>query len=111
VVLAIVATLMTIAVPRYFDSLEKSKEAALIENLRVLRETIDKFYADSGRYPEKLEDLVDRRYLRAVPIDPITESVSTWRLLPPPDTDKGRIFDVKSGAPGQTRRGKAYSEL
>ena len=74
VVLAIVALLATLAMPRYFQSVDVSKETVLKENLHSMRETIDKFYADTGRYPESLEELVERKYLRAIPPDPITES-------------------------------------
>lgn len=108
VVLAIVALLLTIALPRYFGSLEKSKDVALKENLQVLRVTLDKFYADKGRFPQSLEELVTQNYLRAVPVDPVTESSKSWILLPPADPSKSGVADVKSGAPGKARDGKSY---
>jgi general secretion pathway protein G len=111
VVLAIVALLLTLALPRYFQSIDASKEAILAENLRIARETIDKFYGDTGRYPESLEELVEKKYLRALPVDPITESTATWVLLPPDDDAKGNIYNLKSGAPGNTRDGKPFSAL
>lgn len=111
VVLAIVALLLTLAVPRYFQSIDASKETVLVENLRAARETIDKFYADSGRYPESLEELVEKKYLRALPVDPITESTTTWMVVAPEDSDKGNVYDIKSGAEGVTRDGKAFSDL
>jgi general secretion pathway protein G len=74
VVLSIIALLLTLAVPRYFHSIDTSKEAVLSENLHIVRETIDKFYGDKGRYPESLEELVSERYLRALPHDPVTGS-------------------------------------
>lgn len=111
VVLAIVALLLTLAVPRYFQSIDASKETILAENLRITRETIDKFYGDTGRYPESLEELVEKKYLRALPVDPITESTATWVIVPPDDTDKGNIYDIKSGASGSTRDGKPLEEL
>lgn len=111
VVLAIVALLLTLAVPRYFQSIDSSKEVLLMENLRITRETIDKFYGDTGRYPESLEELVEKRYLRSVPIDPITENTTTWVIVPPEAGDKGNTYDIKSGAPGSTRDGKPFSDL
>jgi general secretion pathway protein G len=82
-VLSIIALLLTLAVPRYFHSIDTSKEAVLSENLRIVRETIDKFYGDKGRYPESLEELVSERYLRALPHDPVTGSTSTWTIIAP----------------------------
>jgi general secretion pathway protein G len=111
IVLAIVALLLTLAVPRYYQSIDTSKENILAENLRITRETIDKFYADTGRYPESLEELVDRKYLRALPIDPITESNTTWLIVPPDDTTRGNVYSINSGASGSTRHGKPFSEL
>lgn len=111
VVLAIVALLLTLAVPRYFQSIDASRETILVENLRITRETIDKFYGDTGRYPESLEELVDKKYLRAIPVDPITESTETWIIEPPDENAKGNVYNVKSGAPGITRTGKPFSEL
>lgn len=111
VVLAIVALLLTLAVPRYFQSIDRAKETILVENLRLTRETIDKFFNDKGRYPESLEELVEQKYLRNIPVDPITESTTTWTLIPPEESSKGNIYDLKSGAQGTTADGKAYSEL
>ena len=108
VVMAIVALLLTIALPRYFGSLERSKDVVLKENLNVMRITIDKFYADRGRYPESLDELVQAKYLRAVPVDPITESSRTWIPLPSADLDKPGVFEVRSGAQGKTKDGVAY---
>lgn len=111
VVLAIVALLLTLAVPRYFQSIDSSKETILAENLRITRETIDKFYGDTGRYPESLEELVEKKYLRSVPVDPITESATTWVIVPPDDTEKGSVYSIKSGAPGNTKDGKPLAEM
>lgn len=111
VVLAIVALLLSVAAPRYFGSLEKGREVALQENLRVLRVTLDKFHADKGRYPETLDELVDERYLREVPLDPITESATTWVLVPPKEPDQQGVADVKSGASGTARDGRRFDAL
>lgn len=112
VVMAIIATLLTIALPRYFGSVDRSKEVTLRQSLNVMREAIDKFNADNGRYPEKLEDLVEKRYIRAIPVDPITESVETWVIVPVPGAmAQGAVYDVRSGAQGNTSDGKPFAEL
>jgi general secretion pathway protein G len=110
VVLAIVALMLTLAVPRYFPSIDKAKETILADNLRNTRDVIDQFYADRGRYPDSLDQLVEKKYLRSLPIDPITESSATWVLVPPEDATKGALFNIKSGAPGLDRNGKPYTE-
>ena len=108
VVLAIIATLLTIAVPRYFSSLEQSREAVLQQNLALLRETLDKYYGDKGRYPDALDELVNRKYLRSVPVDPMTDSSATWVSIPPDQPEMGGVYDVKSGAQGVARDGTEY---
>jgi general secretion pathway protein G len=110
VVLAIIALLLTIAVPRYFGSLDRSKEAVLKEDLHQMRGAIDKYYGDRGKYPETLDALVAEKYLRSVPIDPITEKRDTWVAVPPQDPQKSGVFDVKSGAPGQAGDGTAFAD-
>jgi len=108
VVMAVIATLLTLAAPRYFASLEKSREAVLQANLTLMRQTLDKYYGDKGKYPEALDELVDSKYLRRVPADPITESNMTWIVVPPPQPEMGGVYDVKSGAQGTARDGSAY---
>jgi general secretion pathway protein G len=108
VVLAIIATLLTLAVPRYFGSMDKSKEAVLKENLNQMREAISRYHADKGKYPESLDALAADRYLRDVPLDPITESRGTWLVLAPPDAQKSGVFDVKSGAAGKAIDGSEF---
>ncbi len=108
VVLAIVATLLTLALPRYFSSVEKSKEAVLKENLFQLRDAISRYHADRGRYPETLEALAADKYLRRVPLDPLTESAATWLVVPPEDLQRGGVFDVRSGAPGRGMDGTEF---
>src|SRR5688572_30290622 len=97
VVLAIIATLLMLAVPRYFSSVDKSKEAVLKENLYQMRDAIGKYYADKGKYPESVEALASEKYLRRVPLDPITESATTWIVVPPEDPQKSGVSDVRSG--------------
>jgi general secretion pathway protein G len=110
VVIAIVGTLLTIAVPRYFASVERSKEAVLKENLAVMRDAIQKYYADKGKYPDRLEELAAAKYLRRIPLDPITGSNSSWVTVPPTDSDKGGVYDIHSGAAGKGADGTAYAE-
>ena len=111
VVLGIIALLLTLAVPRYFPTVDAAKETILADNLRNLRATIDQYYGDTGRYPDSLEQLVEKKYLRALPVDPITDSNATWILVaPPPDEAKGNVHDIHSGAPGHDRAGKPYAE-
>ncbi len=110
VVMAIIATLLSIAAPRYFNSVEKSKEAVLHQNLAVTREALDKYYGDNGRYPETLDDLVSKKYLRSLPSDPITGNSTAWLIVPPDTTEKGGVFDIRSGAPGKARDGSEYKD-
>jgi general secretion pathway protein G len=110
VVMTIVALLLTLALPRYFGSIDKSKEAVLKENLHQMREAISRYYADKGRYPESLETLTTDKYLRRVPVDPITESTTTWQVVAPQDPEKTGVYDIKSGAPGKSRDGSEYSQ-
>jgi general secretion pathway protein G len=111
VVLTVLALLLTIAVPRYFSHIEHAKEATLRQDLSVMRDAIDKFHGDKGRYPDQLDELVSARYIRTIPVDPITESASTWRVVPPTDTEaKGAVYDIKSGADGNSADGTPYSE-
>ena len=109
VVLAIVATLLTLAVPRYFQHVERSKEAVLRENLATVRDAIDQYHADTGSWPSTLESLAEKRYLRALPTDPITERADTWQLVPPPDGGSG-VYDIHSGAEGTGLDGQAYAD-
>ena len=110
VVMAIVAVLLTLAVPRYLTSVERSKEAVLRQNLATLRETLDKYFADTGQYPTQLGDLVSRKYLRAVPLDPITESAETWVLVGSIDPQRPGIADVRSGAQTVASDGTSFAE-
>ena len=97
IVLALVALLLTIAVPRYFHSLENGKLSVQRQNLAALRDALDKFYGDQGKYPDDLDDLVKKKYLRAIPVDPITE-LPNWTVVPPEDATQGRVYDVRSAA-------------
>lgn len=109
VVMAILAALLALAAPRYFDSLERANEAALRTDLRMLREAIDKYRSDTGHLPETLQVLADARYLRTVPADPITEREDSWVVVPAPDGLTPGVHDVRSGAPGTARDGTAFA--
>lgn len=111
VVMTIVATLLTLALPRYFAGVDRANEAVLRENLLIMRNALDQFHADTGKYPSSLDDLVTKKYLRSVPIDPFTETTSTWQLLPPPaDSGTTGVYDVRSGAKGANHAGKPFSD-
>lgn len=110
VVMAIIGTLLTIAVPRYFHSVERSKEAVLRQNLTLTRQALDKYFGDNGKYPDVLEDLVSKKYLRNLPFDPITESNTTWLIIAPDNVEKGAVFDIKSGAPGKALDDTEYKD-
>lgn len=110
VVMAIIATLASIAAPRYFNSLEKSRETALRSNLKVMREAIDQYHQDTGRWPVALEDLVKNKYLREIPLDPITQEAATWLPVKQSDGQDNGIKDVRSGAPGAPRTGPKYED-
>ncbi len=110
VVMTIIAILLTIVAPRYFNSVSKAEEAVLRENLTLIRDAIDKYHADSGRYPDSLDELAQKKYLRKLPMDPVLKSDSGWIVVPPEDVKLGVVYDVKSGAPGKSRDGSLYSE-
>lgn len=111
VVLAIVAVLLTLSLPRYFQHAQVARERVLVENLHVTRDAIDKFYADRNRYPDSLDELIDKRYLKARPIDPILERDDAWLIDEPPQGKKGRVFDLHSTAPGTAVDGQPFSGL
>lgn len=115
VVMAIIATLLSIAAPRYFDHIDRAREASLRQSLAVMRDALDKYKADTGRFPHTLAELVERRYLRSMPTDPITESRESWVPVFEAAGEAnaatgGGIQDVHSGAEGNGRDGTAYAE-
>ena len=99
VVMTIIGVLLTIAVPRYFRTVARSKETVLKHDLSVMRESIDKYYADIGQYPETLPVLAEKHYIRTVPVDPFTKSAETWVVAPSEDPDHPGVRDVHSGSP------------
>ncbi len=98
VVMAIIGTLLSIAVPRYFRSVQHAREAVLKQDLALVREAIDKYCADLNAYPDTLAALVDKRYVRSVPVDPFTKVADTWTLIPSDDPDRPGIRDLHSGS-------------
>jgi general secretion pathway protein G len=108
VVMAIIATLLTIAVPRYNRSLQRSREAILKQDLTTLRESIDKFYGDTGKYPPTLAVLVEKHYVRSIPVDPIAKAADKWILVNSEDPEDNGVKDVKSGAEGMAENGVPY---
>jgi general secretion pathway protein G len=110
VVMAIVALLVSIAAPRYFRSVERAREGVLRQNLVLMRDAIDKFSADNGRYPESIAELAAKRYMRKVPDDPVTGSSATWVVVAPPaGSAAGGVYDIKSGSEGNGLDGTPYS--
>ncbi len=107
--MAIIATLLTLAVPRYFLSLERSKEAVLKQDLAAMRESIDRFYGDTGHYPQTLAELVEKRYLRAIPVDPILRAADKWVVVNAEEPDDNGVKDVRSSAEGKGENGVPYA--
>lgn len=98
VVLAILALLLTIAVPRYLHTIDAGRQSVQRQNIAALRDAIDRFRGDQGRYPQSLDELVAARYLREVPVDPATER-SDWVVVPPQDPSLSGVYDVRSAVP------------
>jgi len=111
VVMSIVSLLLTLAAPRYFHSIDRSKETVLKANLFATRDALDKFHADTGRYPEQLAELVSRHYLRTLPWDPIVESSELWVITPPGPGQTGAVYNINSAAEGSDSDGVPYAEL
>lgn len=107
-VMAIIATIIAVVMPRYFQGLERTKETALKLNLKEMREAIDHYHADKGEYPSNLQTLVSERYLRFIPEDPITEKTDTWQIIAPPD-HSAHVYDVTSGSTITANDGTSYN--
>lgn len=108
VVMAALGLLLSIAAPRYYEHVDRGREVVLRHNLAGLREAIDKFYADQARYPRSLAELVQARYLRQIPLDPLTERTDSWIAVKPAGQEEG-VADIRSGAKGVSRDGSAYA--
>jgi general secretion pathway protein G len=107
VVLAVLAILTAMIAPRYLDRINQARETVLKQDLVGLRTAIDQYFRDKAHYPVALDDLVAQRYIRAVPVDPLTGRAD-WIVLPPKDGSKA-VYDVRSGAPGRAVDGTEYA--
>lgn len=110
VTLAIMGLLISLAVPRYFGNIAKAREDVLREDLYLMRDAIDKFYADRNKYPEDLNELVTGLYLRKIPVDPLTQSSHSWVPVAPTDGSAGKVADVRSGTPGKALDGTLFKD-
>lgn len=108
VVMSIIGVLLTIAVPRYFRTVQRSKETVLRKDLSVVRESIDRYYGDLGQYPDELGALVEKHYIRSVPVDPFTKSAQTWLLVASEDPDHPGLRDIHSGSPDMASDGSPF---
>ena len=109
VVMVLISLLLSIAIPTYFGHIDKAKETVLRQDLAQMRDAIDKYFADIGRYPDSLEEMVARKYMRKVPVDPLTERADSWQLVAPERKELGKVYDVRSGAPGRAKDGSDYA--
>ncbi len=109
VVMAVLGLLLAIGAPRYAGQIDRARESVLRQNLAGIRDAIEKFYADKARYPKDLKELAAQRYLRDVPLDPVTDRNDSWVLVAPAGQGDGAVSDVKSGAPGAARDGTPYA--
>jgi general secretion pathway protein G len=109
-VLFLIALLASIVAPVVTGSVHRARESTLKQNLYVLRKAIDDFYADTGAYPPELEVLVQKRYIRKLPADPITDSRDTWVLVRAEDGGQGGIVDIRSGSDEKGSDGTPYKE-
>ena len=96
IVMATIALLLTLAVPRYFNTIDNGKASVQRQNMATIRDAIDKFHGDQGRFPDNLDELVREKYLRAVPVDPFT-TAPDWVIVAPEDPTLGGVYDVRSG--------------
>jgi len=115
IVMALIVILAGIGLTIYTNSVTRAKESVLKEDLFRMRDAIDQYYADKGKYPGNLQDLVSEKYIRAIPVDPFTHSADTWREIPSePDpnnpTSQTGVYDVRSGSDLKAMDGTSYSE-
>ena len=115
IVMSLIVILASIGLALHANSQTRAKEAVLKENLFRMRDAIDQYYADKNAYPPALEELVSQKYLRAIPVDPFTNSASTWQTVmsdldPANPSALPGVFDVKSGSDGTAIDGTRYAE-
>lgn len=109
-VIAIIGILAAIAAPSFQRSVIRAKEASLRNSLFVIRDVLDQYYADHGNYPESLEVLTQKRYIRAVPKDPFTRTDETWILIAPEGEGLSGVYDIHSGSDKISLYGIPYNE-
>ena len=115
IVISLISILAAMAVVQYRNSVQSGKEAVLKTNLVRMRDAIDQYYADKGKYPSALDTLVSDGYIRQIPEDPMTKSRDTWQTVPAepdpsnPSAEPG-IYNVKSGAPGTGLDGSSFAD-
>lgn len=109
VVLSIIALLLSLASPKYFNHIDRAKENALKQDLQNMRTAIDQYFGDHGEYPDSLESLVEKAYLDKIPVDPITDRPDTWVITPPDTPLEGEVYNVNSAAEGIAKDGTAYN--
>jgi len=115
IVIAIIGIIAGIAAAQMRTAPQRAKEAVLKEDLFAIRDVIDQYFADKGKYPESLDTLIEEGYLRKIPVDPITGSEETWQTVQAEATDEdtdagGGVIDVKSGADGTALDGTRYQD-
>jgi len=119
IVVTIIGILAAIAVPNYQWGIVRAKEAVLRETLYNMRSVIDQYRADLGKYPDSLQDLVEKKYLRDIPVDPFTKSKESWVVMPPPAEQgttgtegqgQGAVYDVHSGSDLVGSNNSPYNE-
>ena len=114
IVVSIVGILAAIAAPNYQWGLIRARESVLREDLYTFRSTIDQYFADQGKYPDSLQEMADKKYLKSVPVDPFTKDKTSWVIMAPPPTEgqdiKGSVYDVHSASPLIGSDGTPYNE-
>ena len=115
IVMAIIAVLMSVAIPIYSRSIQRAKESVLKNNLFTLRTVIDEYTYDKQKAPQSPQDLVSEGYLRQVPVDPMTQSADTWKVIMEDASNtvnqsEPGIFDVRSGSDKTSLEGSPYSD-
>jgi general secretion pathway protein G len=107
--MTVIALLISVVVPNYMGKMRRAEEAVLQQNLAIMRDALDKHYADAGKYPTSLDELVTKRYLRSIPKDPLTQTAA-WQVVPPTDPQKGGVYDIHSSAKGAGSNGTPYGQ-
>jgi general secretion pathway protein G len=115
IVMAIIAVLMSVAIPIYSRSIVRAKESVLKNNLFTMRTVIDEYTYDKQKAPQTLNDLVSDGYMRQIPVDPITGTADSWRVIMEDASNtvnqsEPGIFDVRSGSDKTSLEGNLYSE-